>query len=187
MITQEGDLEMGIFDRALLTLYSFFVGIMSVIVILAALGWTDVVYFLTDALASEEQRIVIIIGSVIFFLISVKLVMAAFHKKGVVNTLIQDTAMGQVRISLEALENLVKRVTFQVRGVREVKPYILVEPNGVKVLIRTVVSPDISIPEITNEIQSGVRDYLSEVAGITVNSVKILVENVSSELKARVE
>ncbi|MHB8169927.1 MAG: alkaline shock response membrane anchor protein AmaP [Thermincolia bacterium] len=178
---------MGLFDRALLTLYSSFVGIMSVIMLLVALGWTDIGYYLSYAFATDEHRYVIVAGSIIFFFISVKLVLAAFHKKGVVNTLIQDTAMGQVRISLEALEGLVKRVSYQVKGVREVKPYIIVEPNGVKVLIRTVVSPDISIPEMTNEIQSGVRDYLSEVAGISVHSVKILVENISSELKGRVE
>ena len=178
---------MGLFDRALLTLYSFCVGIMSIIILLVALGWTDIGYYLSYAFATDEQRYIIVAGSIIFFLISVKLIMTTFHKKGVVNTLIQDTAMGQVRISLEALEGLVKRVSYQVKGVREVKPYILVEPNGVKVLIRTVVSPDISIPEMTNEIQSGVKDYLSEVAGISVHSVKILVENISSELKARVE
>jgi len=178
---------MGLFDRALLTLYSFFVGIMSVIMFFLSLGWVGFEYIFRNILASNEQRFVVGALAVVFFLISVKLVMAAFQKKGVYNTLIQDTALGQVRISLEALENLVKRVTYQVQGVREVKPHILVEPNGVKVLIRAVVVPDLSIPEITDEVQVRVKDYLAEVAGITVQSVKILVENISSELKARVE
>nr|WP_315989158.1 alkaline shock response membrane anchor protein AmaP [Desulforamulus aquiferis] len=99
---------------------------------------------------------------------------------------VHDYMLGQVKISLQAIENLVKKVVYQVHGVKDVKPRVIQSTGGIGLHIKAVVAPDISIPEVSREIQHRVQEYLAETTGITVTTIKIYVENISST-RPRVE
>lgn len=179
---------MGVFDRALLALYSFIMGILSVYGILLALNWDVIRHILDFTLNNPGQRSILGILAFVFFLISVRLFIAATQKvKTVTSTVVQETSLGQVRVTLEALESMVRRAVSPIKGIREITPHIVCDPTGVSIIVRAVVNPDTTVPEVTVEIQDKVKDYLQQVAGITVHAVKILVENVSTDGRSRVE
>ncbi|VFU13412.1 conserved hypothetical protein [anaerobic digester metagenome] len=52
--------------------------------------------------------------------------------------------------------------------------------------VRASVTPDVNVPEVSREIQNRIKERILEVTGITVNTVKISVENISLN-KPRVE
>lgn len=174
---------MGFFNRFLMVLYTL--GIMAALFVfgLAALGWTAPVDFLQISLLHDRNRL--IIGSVIIFFlfISMKFFLQALSGPAVSEqAVVKETEIGQIRVSIDALENMVYRVGNQIKGVREIRPRVACFPEGIKILIKAVLLPDVSVPEVTDEIQSRVKHYISEHVGINVATVKILVEDISPEM-----
>lgn len=94
---------------------------------------------------------------------------------------------GEVRIALTAIETLVQQAAGQIKGVREVRPSFFTRNEGLGVYIRTTVAADESIPELSSQLQKVVRDHVLRIAGINIEEVKVMVENVNTGARNRVE
>ena len=92
--------------------------------------------------------------------------------------------MGEIHLSLEAINNLIIRSAQTVRGVKEVKPRIKTLSEGIAILLTVVINPDLDIPETTTNLQDNVAKYLQEYGGIDVLEIKVLVENVKYQNKS---
>ncbi|MFZ5639591.1 MAG: alkaline shock response membrane anchor protein AmaP [Bacillota bacterium] len=180
---------MGWFDRTLLALYSLsLMALFLFIALMAAVAKTSPLDWLSVALMHQNVRLTVGAIALIYLLVSLKFfVRSITGRHEPAQAVIQDNALGQVRVTVEALENLVHKVTSQVRGVREVRPRVTCPPEGVVIFVRAAVTPDISIPQVSEEIQARVKDYVAEVAGVNVAGVRILVDSISSDLKPRVQ
>ena len=173
-------------DRALLALYSIIFSLVSLFVLFLAISG-NIPYYLQHAFRSDDQRLVIGIIAVLIFIISIRLLFTTFGSKRSDNALIENGALGQVRVTLSALENLVKKVSFQVVGVKEAKPKLLLTQNGTNLLIKIALTPDIPIPQASQELQTKIKEELEKIAGIELNEIRILVENISGDARSRVE
>ncbi|MBU7007637.1 alkaline shock response membrane anchor protein AmaP [Phosphitispora fastidiosa] len=172
---------MKFFDRVLLSLYAL--GIMFILLLagLAAAGWTTPVDWLRVALLHMNNRLVLGVTAMVYFIVSVRfLFLALSSAKRPAQAVVQETGMGQVRVSVDALENMVRRVTAQIKGVRDVKPRVACLPEGVSVFLHVSMAPETNIPGTSDEIQQKVAAYIEEIAGIKVQAVKILVKSVSA-------
>lgn len=177
---------MSLFNRLLLGIYSLCVAVLSVILGLVVVGWTTPLEFLQMALVKQDQRIGLGLLALAFASVSVKFLVNSLGTKAETpHALIRDTDVGQVRITLQALENLVRKTAGQIRGVREVKPRIFSRPDGIGVFIHVVVAPDLVVPELSEELQVKVKESLEQVAGVNVGSIRVLVENISTETKVK--
>ena len=86
------------------------------------------------------------------------------------------------------MESLSLRATKRIKGVKDAHVGVRADSTGLDVFIEVTVNPDISIPQISEEIRIKVDEYLQETVGIRVNTVKVLVTKVAGEtMKARVE
>jgi len=94
---------------------------------------------------------------------------------------VHETSMGEVRISLEAVENLVRKVARSTKGVREVKASVRHNKDELSVALRCTVSPEVSIPEVSEEIQNSVRQYVKRVVGVELAEVQLEVENIAND------
>lgn len=176
---------MNLFDRFLLALYSLSLIIVLFAAGLVVAGWTTPLDLVQLLLVHTEQRFILEAVIIVFLLISVRfLYQALLHDRQPVQAVVQDTDLGQVRVSLDAIENMVMRVTSQVAGVSEVRPKVKCLPEGISIFVRVILSPETNIPLTSDEIQVKVGNYVSQVAGISVKSIKILVDGVSSEKNA---
>jgi hypothetical protein len=92
--------------------------------------------------------------------------------------LLQTGEFGEVRITLNALENMVLRVVQQMRGIRDSSRRVVYTPHGLVVYLQVKVLPDQKLPDLTGELQSNVKNYLEEITGIIVSEVKVNVENI---------
>lgn len=182
---------MGIFDRIILTIYTFILLLLSLGIVTVALDLVSL-----DAIGTSLQlniagsREAAVVGFV-FFVMSVRLLVLSVTPRGVRQTILLETSLGKVNIALNAIENLVHKGARQVKGVRSVKSYVVKKKEGICVHIKAVVSPDSNIPDISEEIQKRVRTYITDVVGTQVADIQIFVEDISNEVggkpRSRVE
>lgn len=99
----------------------------------------------------------------------------------------QETEMGHVRISLRAVENLVRRIAADVRGIKDVDVAVHPSPEGVAVELFLVVNPEVSIPQISDDVGRRVRSQVRETVGVDVGDVSVAIRNIVGEARPRVE
>jgi len=179
---------MGIFDRVMLTILTLIVAAFSAVVILLAAGWLDPLEAFWTSLFKVSGRWVIGTLAGLTFIIAVRFIYFGFHRAGSDQTLVHESELGEVRISLNAVENLVRKVARQVKGVRDVRGWVTPGGGRLNVRLRTVISPDVSVPDVSGDIQNSVRDCLKNVVGVEAGEVRVFVENISNEARrGRVE
>jgi len=179
---------MGLFDRIILTVMTLIVAAISAVTIMLAAGWLIPLEVFWTSLKDDVGRWLIGILAGITFIISVCFIYYGFHRSGVDQTLVHESELGEVRISVTAVESLVRKVARQVKGVRGVRGWVQADGGRLSVRLRTVISPDVSVPEVSGDIQRAVRDCLRNVVGVEAGDVKVFVENISNEARrGRVE
>ena len=102
-------------------------------------------------------------------------------------TVINQTQFGEIRITVSAIESLALRATRRIKGVKDAHIGVRADLTGLDIFIEVTVNPDLSVPQISEEIRTKVDDYIYETIGIRVNSVKVLVTKVAGEIRTRVE
>ncbi len=194
-LVQEGQTIVAkIVDRFLLFIFSLVV-ILGMIAILlftfGVLSLEDTTSFLNRVYEDSATAAVLIASSCImlilagrFFYISVR------TSSPTVPSIDQRTELGDVRISLDTVENLALKAAARTRGLKDLKARIKVDQAGLEVELRTVVDGETSIPAITEEVQNGIKSHIEEITGIPVSRVSVYVANVvqsAPAFKSRVE
>ncbi len=171
-----------------------FIGLMSLgylaasfILIGIAFGWTDPLMFLHGYLLKYVNSWLIGITGAVTFLVALSLLVSVFYVKPVKDTMVHQTSMGAIRITLPALENLVAKAAKSVHGVRDVKINLKLQQDSVAIMIKAQILPDLNIPAITEEMQKKVKEYIAKTAAIDVLDVRVIVNKISWEVKSRVE
>ncbi len=179
---------MGIFDRVILTIYTFALTFLSAAFVALAAGWLVPLEYVRTVLQDPNGRWVIGLAGAVFFVASVRLLYFAFRRRGSGRYVVHDAQLGEVRISLETVENLVARVARLQRGVREVRAVAEVAEGRVGVYLRTWVSPDVNIPELSDTLQREIARSVRGVIGVEVAQVRMDVVNLAAEgRRGRVE
>jgi uncharacterized alkaline shock family protein YloU len=176
---------MGPLDRALLAVYSVFFTVLFALFAAVMLGWAAPLYLLRDLFNPARQELFWPLIAIVI-LSGIRLFWVSLVKPRGKHVVLAETSLGQVKVSFQAIESLVEKVVSQFNGVREVKPRIVAVPQGVGIQVRASVTPDINVPEVSREIQNRIKERILEVTGITVNTVRVTVENISVN-KPRVE
>ncbi|MGI6129929.1 MAG: alkaline shock response membrane anchor protein AmaP [bacterium] len=122
----------------------------------------------------------VLIGGVVivFALRLIYLSLAGRRQPGV---LVARSELGEVSITLPAVENLVKRSVGQVDGVREVRPIVRAQTDGVTVKLKAWVEKDFNVPELAVQIQETLRSHLKEVVGLNATTINVEVQDIGSE------
>jgi uncharacterized alkaline shock family protein YloU len=183
-----------IIDRLLLFLLSLTLIGGTAILLLAtfgAIGFEASLQFLNKVYYDTQTAVPFIVVCTLILLISVRMLYIAV-RPGRVNlpSIDQRTDFGDIRISVETVENLALKAAQLSRGVKDLKTRVSVGPSGLEVIIRTLVDGERSIPSLTEEIQSTVKTHIEEVTGIPVATVSVYVANViqtNHAIKSRVE
>ncbi len=173
--------------RILLMLYSTIVLLCAGVVIALLLGWTYPLRVLAVFQAEPSSRWCAIAISGFLAIMSFQLFAYAVSRQREQKIIIDETRLGRIEIAASAIENLIRRAARQVRDVREVKPVLRYEQDGLGLFLHLSVNPEAHLPSVTQEIQQIVREYLEEKAGVRVLQVDVRVENMSGEPRPRVE
>jgi uncharacterized alkaline shock family protein YloU len=174
---------LGIIDSMILTVYTLALAVISLLMVVGAIapGWIKPHLWIEDALTSGRGQFAVGLIGTVFFVVSVRLIFMAFRRQGGGQPVVHETSMGEVRISLDAVENLVRKVARSAKGVREMKAMIRHDKEGMHALLRGTFSPEVSIPEVSEEIQTAVRQYVKRVVGVELADIQLEVENIANE------
>lgn len=182
---------MNIFFRILLAIYAFCLTILSLVsmmfVFKPELFKRMSAYIIDNVLYSRNELIAMFIISFVFFSLSITFLMSGFRsakdKKGVS----KHTNIGEIKISLDTLESIALGASKKLNGVKETKASLVKQEDGISVVVRAVVMSDINIPLLSEDIQVKVKKSIEDSSGIKVNDVKVIIENIYTGYKARVE
>ncbi|MCL0080996.1 alkaline shock response membrane anchor protein AmaP [Peptococcaceae bacterium] len=187
---------MSLFDRILLAGYTLIITTLLVLISIVFIGifwgfiYSDQIiqYFqmITGFFYYPETSVLSWLGVILLVLIGFRLFYISLFRSNKQQALVHDYALGQVHITLQTVEGLVKKAAYKVDGVREVRPRIITTSEGINIAMTITILPDISIPEVSEKIQSQVKAYILQVTGMPVNNVKVVVENIHAHT-ARVE
>jgi uncharacterized alkaline shock family protein YloU len=151
-----------------------------------AMGWQGRV--LVDWLGSLKETPFdgVVLGTALL-LASLYLLAILIREQQEIPSIVQETELGQVEISLKAIANLVQRVVREVPGIKDLAPIVKVDPQGLDIRVVAQVAPGLSIPALANEVQTLIRGYLHETVGYPVHRVMVEVRDIRPDSKIKVD
>lgn len=183
-----------ILDKLLLFIFSLAVLVASCTLLFCAFGWISydsLGNFAHNVYYDLKTALIFISLTVIMALISIRFLYITFRRsRANVPSIDQRTDYGDIRISMETVENLSLKAARRTRGVKDLKARVKVSQAGLEIVIRAIVDGESSIPQLTEEMQSGVKSHIEEITGIPVAVVTVFVANIqqsSPTFKSRVE
>lgn len=184
-----------VMDKLLLFLLSIIVGALSVIAVSIGMNWipeewsTEVIHDLYSGNAEWLQWTVTGI-SVVLFLIALRFFYVSLRRSNSsAPSIDQRTEFGDIRISIETVENLALKAAGRQRGVKDLRARIRISEAGIDISLRAIADGESSIPVLTEDIQRAVKTHVEEITGIPVANVAVFVANIiqSTNFKSRVE
>jgi uncharacterized alkaline shock family protein YloU len=174
---------MGIFGRIILSVYTLLLIFLSVGVIMMGFRLIPLELVGTSITYIYGQWEAGVVG-IAFLFASIPLLWAGLRRKGRKN-IIHHNDMGDVYVSLDAVENLVEKAARHVRGVRNIKVSAEHTSLGLKLYMKTIISPESFVPDVTAQVQERVNEYIKNTVGVELAEMRIFVENISNDFKAR--
>jgi len=126
---------------------------------------------------------VLLVGviALIVLLWGLKLLALAFKREPRIDrssVSVQHTEDGSVRISVAAMDTLVKQAIAHDEGVVDVKTSIINHEDSISVSIDMTLASDVHIPNVTMMMQRSIKNFIEEFSGIAVREVTIMVSKI---------
>ena len=140
----------------------------------------NVVDFLT--IVYEDKQAGAILGglAILIILMSVILANLILGRQQKERTIAFENPSGLVSVSLDALEDIIRRLIARIPEIKEIRPYIVKAKKSLEVDIRLILRSDGNIPELTAKLQDLVRGKIQDAIGldekinVRVHVVKIM-------------
>ncbi len=182
---------MNIFFRVLLTIYAFCLAIISFVAVSVTVKTnllTKIYNYLSeDLLENDFYRVLLFLIAVVFLGLSIVFLFSGFRSNKDKKAVSKYTNIGEIKISINSIENIALTASRRLSGIRDSKAYVTRAEDGVSITIKAIVLSDINIPALSEDIQVKVKNLVEETAGIKVADVKVMVENIYTGYKSRVE
>ncbi|SPF31382.1 conserved exported hypothetical protein [Candidatus Desulfosporosinus infrequens] len=93
---------------------------------------------------------------------------------------------GEVRISQDALQEIIARSAMVLTGVRQVQSSLRERETGLQIMVSCQFEQGVLIPQMSEELQAKVKQDVELYTGILVTEVKVLVRSLEKARSARV-
>lgn len=168
--------QIGLFGLTILFLFLLF------ILSIYAFGWIAETY-LPIVFGYIYDNLEIGLVFAILFFVGIWFFQSLLVTKDSVQTIIQETEMGEVRILVSAIKGLVEQVVLEQAGIKGVHPKFDIQDERFNIFLRLSVSSDTHVPSLCREVGEVVKDRLFKMVGLKVDDVKILVEEIETKKK----
>ncbi|MGI5891371.1 MAG: alkaline shock response membrane anchor protein AmaP [Bacillota bacterium] len=173
---------MNVLRRILLILWSLFLVIIGIVMVGCLTNATIAQYWqnvLQDFFFGQYNFFIAMLIAAAFIIVGVFSLIVAFHYKRK-DTLvpISNAEYGQVNISMQAIDSIVRKSVTNIEEVKEVRTQIKAVPEGVALFLGVSVPHEINVPELSSRLQNEVKSYLEAITGLRVAEVKVLIGNI---------
>ena len=158
-------------------------GLLCILFLLHQLRIDEVVSILRNVY--QDSHLSMILSLVVGFIMFLSLFWAnlLYARRQKERTIAFDNPSGPVSVSLNAMEDLVRRIAVRVPEIKEIRPSIVATKKGLDVEIRLILRTDVHIPEMTAKLQDMIRSKIQDVIGlegkisIRIHVIKIVVDD----------
>lgn len=181
---------MRIFMRILLTFYILFVLFITGVTLCCAWGLisSDLpAWWLGQLYGNSAVIWIVSIIGIAVVIVSFMLMFSGIRRRKPKAAIVRHTDKGAISITVTALEDMSMRYVAAHEAVRTVKATVVVRDVKLIVSARLAVTEGTNIPEVLQELQSGLKAHIELLAGIEVSKIMLLVEKTTQVVKARVE
>lgn len=171
---------MGIPDRIILTLYTFLMAVMAVLVVLCSvgiIGQSTIHAFLATIPGNWEYAV----GGVILLLVSVRLLIAGIGATGETSLVLQGNEAGKIAVGKNAIEDYVSEIAQEVYGVYSAKCDARLDSESISLRLNVSIEPGINIPETTDEIKYNIRDTIKKVLGMEIKEIELFFKQIKAK------
>ncbi len=178
---------MKFFDKLVLKIFSIIILAIGIVLILLMTGIINGEIIANEIirLSDGETAIKITIGVLaVLMLLSIKglFFTSKNQDKTLKEGIILENTNGKLVISRESLENLVSSVTKDIPGADTISSRTMLDKNrNLIVNVTAAVSKDVMIKDVSNELQSRVKEAMKKTADLEVKEVNIKIKNITSK------
>lgn len=130
-----------------------------------------------DSVASNKVLATIV--GIVIVLVTLYVIMMALRSEEIAEPIIAGTSLGDVQISMTAIEAIAQRAAQKVHGIRNVEAAAKGNEDGLTLYARIHVYPDVSIPEVCENLEKELSEAMHAIIGLPVKSVHTVVRGVS--------
>lgn len=171
---------MGIPDRIILTLYTFLMAVVAVLVVLCSLSIISqaaINQFLATIPGNWEYAV----GGIIILLVSLRLLIAGIGATSVSSLILKSSDAGKIFVGKNAIEDYICEIAQEVYGVYNVNCDTKLDDESISVRINASIEPGINIPETTEEIKYNVRDTIKKVLGMEIKEIELFFKQIKAK------
>jgi len=125
---------------------------------------------------------VIAVALVVVLLVVYLLFMTVRTKPQPPRAVVKATSMGDVKISMTAIEELAVKVSKQHQGIKDAVARVDGTFENMSVSLKLCLYSDVSITQLCEDLEKQLSESIYEITGIELKSVHFAVNNVSGEV-----
>ncbi len=137
---------------------------------------------------TPRGRLIVMVVGALSILASIIMILAQSKASSENRAISFENPSGNVKISLTAIEDFIRKVALQIPGIHDLKPMGVVRKNKIIVNTKVTVWGSENLLNISSKAQEAIKSYLQEILGgdekieINMHVVKVLQD--ASKLKA---
>lgn len=146
----------------------------------------DVIGFATKQLNSESVMAKVIIGicAALLLVLGIYCLLMLFrHRRKRDKFILQKMETGELAISLDTLETMVKKCLDQHSEIKTETIRLENQREGLLIQIRGIIAGGISIPLTVDTLQKQIKQYVTACSGVEVKGIRIQVESSGEDAK----
>lgn len=121
-------------------------------------------------------RTIVLVVSAVFLLLCITVLFSVVKFRRREKTIRLKSPYGEVRVSLGAIEDFIKMIKDQIKGVKEIRTKVFVRSVGLKIYVKVSLWSDSNIHEMAQDLQNTIRRYIQDTLGIQeVAEIRVFV------------
>ncbi|GLG00966.1 hypothetical protein Alches_10050 [Alicyclobacillus hesperidum subsp. aegles] len=170
---------MSLLDRLLLFLFSVIGLVVGVVLALVGANVISVTWVSTELLTVPYNMVAIVVGAVAA-LLSLRFLFYRLSRMQTAEYVALTGDHGQIRISYDTLRQLANRRGSQLKGAESFDSRIRQGQEGILILVRMQVLPDVDIAQLSRDAQTAVKEYVERATGVVVERVLVHVTELAA-------
>jgi len=177
---------MNLFKRIMLVFYTFFLTVISAVFLILPFSerlFDSITEFMKERVytsAAFGSKVIFFLIVAVFFMIGIMFLFSGIKRNKQSLAVTKATDLGEMSISLASIESLAVTSLKNTKGIKELKVDTSRFSDGVNIVLKLVVYPEVIITEMTKKIQSTVKSDVEAATGIKVFKVIVKVDNVTN-------
>lgn len=163
------------------TIVLFLIGAILIAFAMDLLSIQDIYNIFQNMQLSLNSKIITGLAGILLILISIFFAQLILGKMEKERTIAFNAPTGQVTIALSAVEDLIKRLAQNFPEIKELRPDVIASKRGVEVNLRVILQSEVSIPDLTSQLQDVLKNKIQSMLGIEEDiTVKVHVAKIVS-------